>query len=353
MVLIIKKFIIMLLCLSLFCSLSATAFADGPATSARCAVLMSGDGQIIYAKNADQRALIASTTKLMTAIVAIEQLDLSTTVEIKSEWCGIEGSSMYLKPGDELSVEDLLYGLLLVSGNDAAVALACITAGDIEGFAVLMNQKAEELEMTDSSFENPHGLDSDKHYSSAADMAKLMAYCMDNPHFARLIGTFSHEVGVQTLVNHNKLLQSCPGCTGGKTGYTKAAGRCLVSCCERDDTRLICVTLSAPDDWNDHVNLYKWGFDNYCSRDAAEGIEFSVPVVSGDVKAVSVTPAEEIRVFCRKDDTLHAVAELPHFVFAPVEKGQPAGKLSIILDGKFVGECPLVYAEDAAQLDIA
>lgn len=322
------------------------ARADNLSLSARCAVLMNGDGDIIYSHNHNKRVLIASTTKLMTAILAIENLDLQQTVEISPECCGIEGSSMYLKPGQRLSVEDLLYGVLLVSGNDAALTLACAAAGDGDSFAVMMNRKARELGMINSSFKNPHGLDAEGHYSTAEDMARLMCYCMKNADFARIIGSVSHKTGEQTLVNHNKLLSSLPGCTGGKTGYTKAAGRCLVSSCSREGLELICVTLSAPDDWNDHIKLYNWGYELFCRRNAAEGLEFTVPVVSGAKKQARLVPAGEIWVFCRKDESLQAVAELPHFTFAPVKQGETAGSLKILLNGTLAGSCPLVYSED-------
>lgn len=346
MVLIIKRIMIFLLCVCLCCMCTVDSYAEFPVLSADCAVIANGDGEVLYSKNGDKRVLIASTTKLMTAILAIEKLDLSQRVQIQPQWCGIEGSSMYLIAGQDLSVEELLYGLLMVSGNDAALALACITAGDSEGFALMMNEKASELGMKNSSFQNPHGLDAPEHYSTAEDMARLMCYCMKNEVFARIIGASSYKIGEQMLVNHNKLLSSLPGCTGGKTGYTKAAGRCLVSSCRREGLDLICVTLSAPDDWNDHIRLYSWGYANFCRRNAAAGLEFEVPVVSGTKKKVMVTPLEEVWVFCRRDESLQAVAELPHFTFAPVKQGEIAGQLKIIRNGTAAGGCPLVFGED-------
>ncbi len=346
MVLIIKRILVLLLCICLCCMCTVDSYADFPALSADCALIANGDGEVLYSKNGDKRVLIASTTKLMTAILAIENLDLTRRVEIQSQWCGVEGSSMYLRAGQKLSVEELIYGLLLVSGNDAALALACITAGDSDSFALMMNDKARELGMDNSSFQNPHGLDSPEHYSTAEDMARLMCYCMKNPVFARIIGAKSHKIGDQLLVNHNKLLGSLPGCTGGKTGYTKAAGRCLVSSCCREGLELICVTFSAPDDWNDHIRLYSWGYENFCRRNAAADLSFEVPVVSGAGKQVRVMPAEDIWVFCRRDESLQAVAELPHFTFAPVKQGEAAGQLRIIRNGTEAGSCPLVYCED-------
>lgn len=348
MVLIIKRITVFLLCICLCCMCTVDSCADFPTLSADCAVICNADGQELYSKNGDKRVLIASTTKLMTAIIAIEKLDITQRVEIQPQWCGIEGSSMYLRAGQELSIEELLYGLLLVSGNDAAIALACITAGDCDTFARMMNEKARELGMENSSFQNPHGLDAPEHYSSAGDMARLMCYCMKNAVFARIIGTATYKIGEQMLVNHNKLLNSLPGCTGGKTGYTKAAGRCLVSSCSRDGLELICVTMSAPDDWNDHIRLYEWGYAKFCRRNAAEGLVFEVPVVSGVRKKVAVRASEDVWVFCRRDESLQAVAELPHFTFAPVKQGEAAGQLKIIQNGTVAGTCPLVFCEDVS-----
>ncbi len=348
MVLIIKRITVFLLCICLCCMCTVDSYADFPALSADCAVIVNADAQVLYSKNGDKRVLIASTTKLMTAILAIEKLDMSQKVEIQPQWCGVEGSSMYLRAGQTLSVEELLYGLLLVSGNDAALALACLTAGDSDSFALMMNDKAEELGMENSSFQNPHGLDASGHYSTAEDMARLMCYCMKNEVFARIIGATSYKVGEQLLVNHNKLLSSLPGCTGGKTGYTKAAGRCLVSSCSREGLELVCVTFSAPDDWNDHIKLYSWGYANFCRRNAAEGLEFEVPVVSGMKRTARVAASEDVWVFCRRDESLQAVAELPHFTFAPVKQGERAGSLKIIQNGTVAGSSPLVFCEDVS-----
>lgn len=346
-VLIIKKTIALIFCLCIMLQTMPAAYAQTPDVSARNAVLMSECGQVIFEKNADKQALIASTTKIMTAIIAIERLDSDAVVEIAADCCGIEGSSMYLKPGEHYSVDQLLKGLMLVSGNDAALALACCAAGTVEEFVALMNEKAAQLQMHSTSFVNPHGLNAEGHYSSAGDMAKLMAYCMKNPRFAELSALRSCTVGEQTLVNHNKLLNELEGCVAGKTGYTKAAGRCLVSCCRRGDTGLICVTLSAPDDWNDHKKLYEWGFSKFCRRNAAEGLSFTVPLTSVGGGALEAVPEESLWVFVPREAELEACAELPRFVFPPVNAGERAGNLKILYDGNIIAECRLVYAEAA------
>ena len=337
----------------LFAAFSARAYAvsDAPDTSAASAIVMHSGGEVIYEKNADAQSLIASTTKLMTAIDAIENCGLDDELEVGADSCGIEGSSMYLHLGQCVTVEDLLYGLLLVSGNDAADALARYTAGSIEDFAALMNEKARNLGMTNSPFSNPHGLDAEDHYSTARDMAVLMDYCMSDEDFVRIISASSRQVGEQCYYNHNKLLWRCEGCIGGKTGYTLAAGRCLVSCCERDGTRLICVTLSDPDDWNDHCRLYDWAFSQYSDRRAlSDGSLPEVPVTSGTESAATVRPSEELSLFLPRDAELTVRYELPRFVFAPVNMGEHAGRYEIEYNGEVIADGELVYAADVPRI---
>ncbi len=244
------------LCL-LLCMLPAVA--EAVEVSATAAVLLDADtGQVLYEKNGDEQMLIASTTKIMTALVVLEQAGLDDTVTVTRDHMA-EGSSMYLKPGETVRVEELLYGLLLCSGNDAALALtAC--AGGPEPFVALMNEKAAALGMTRTSFANPNGLDAEGHYSTARDMAVLAAAAMEEPTFRRICSSRSVTIGQRTMENHNRLLRQVEGCIGLKTGYTKAAGRTLVSCAERGGCRLIAVTLRDSDDWADHAALYEYGF---------------------------------------------------------------------------------------------
>ena len=345
--LIIRIFISALAALCLLLPLSPGASAQTtPCPSAQSAIVMTSNGRTLYEKNADSRALIASTTKLMTAIVTLENARLNELVDITEECCNIEGSSMYLKAGERYTVKELLLGLLLVSGNDAAQALALHVAGSPEAFAGLMNAKAKELGMEDSHFENPHGLDAQSHYSTARDMAKLMCYCMENESFRELCSTRSCLIKGLTLVNHNKLLDMYPDCIGGKTGYTQAAGRCLVSCCERKGLRLICVTLSAPDDWNDHIELYEWAFSQFSLRNAVEGQSFQVPVISGYEKSARLVPESSIELLLDPEQELTLKVEYPRFVFAPVNKGETGGTIWVIIDGDTVGSCPLIYEND-------
>ena len=227
--------------------------------SATAAILMDADsGEILYEKDAGRRMRIASTTKIMTALVALDRARLTDTITVTAAHM-VEGSSMYLKPGETVTVEELLYGLMLCSGNDAALALADCCGG-LEEFVQAMNDKAAELGMQDTSFANPNGLDDEAHYSTARDMAVLAAYAAQNPTFRRICSTRTATVGSRTMTNHNKLLSQVEGCIGMKTGYTKAAGRTLVSCAQRDGCRLVAVTLCDGNDWADHKSLYEMGF---------------------------------------------------------------------------------------------
>lgn len=275
-----KRMIALVLCLLMLLPYTAGAVE----VSATAAILLDADtGEVLFEKNADRRMLIASTTKIMTALVALEHADLNDVVTIKSSHM-VEGSSMYLKPGEKVSVEALLYGVMLCSGNDAAVALADYCGGGVSHFVGWMNEKAKELGMADSSFANPNGLDADTHYSTARDMARLAACAAENETFVRLCSTERVTVGGRTMTNHNKLLRWVDGCIGMKTGYTKAAGRTLVSVARRDGRCLVAVTLQDGNDWADHMALYDYGF----ARPATQSAETPAPeketVLLPDVK---------------------------------------------------------------------
>lgn len=244
------------LCL-IFCI--TPAVAEALEVSATAAVLMDADmGQVLYEKNGDRQMLIASTTKIMTALVVLEHAAPDDVITVTPDHMA-EGSSMYLRAGETVRVEELLYGLLLCSGNDAALALTeC--AGGLTPFVALMNEKAAALGMARTSFANPNGLDADGHYSTARDMAVLAAAAVENPTFRRICSSRSVTIGQRTMENHNRLLRQVEGCVGLKTGYTQAAGRTLVSCTERDGCRLVAVTLRDGNDWADHAALYDYGF---------------------------------------------------------------------------------------------
>lgn len=345
-----KRLLLFVLLVSLL-TVPVNAAEAAPGVSAEAMIVIHSEtGQVLTEKNADTRMLIASTTKIMTALVALEHVEPDREVEIDPAWAAVEGSSMYLRPGAVYTMRELLYGLMLASGNDAALAIACTVAGTPEDFAVLMNEKAQSLGLENTRFANPHGLDSEEHYSTARDMAIIMAEAMKNELFSEIVSTRSFSTHGATYVNHNKLLWRCEGVNGGKTGYTKAAGRCLVTSCEREGLSLICVTLSASSDWNDHAGLYEWAFreyDGFCCP-AGETL-LSVPLVSGSLEAVGVAPSEDIALCLTAGSQVDISYHLPRFAFAPVQQGDAVGTAVVSVNGKPVGEYALCWAEDAAR----
>ena len=321
-------------------------------TSASSAILMDVDsGRVLYEQNADAKMLIASTTKILTALVAIREGDLNDVVTVSREAAYTEGSSMYLKAGEGLTLEALLYGLLLASGNDAAVAIAGFCAGDVDTFVAWMNDKAAELGMEHTHFENPNGLNDEGHYSTAADMAALARVVMEHEALAKIVGTRSITVAGRTLTNHNKLLWRYEGCTGLKTGYTDRAGRTLVSCAERDGQRLIAVTLNDPNDWADHAALFDYGFAHYRSAMLAlANRTFRMLPVTGSLnRFVPVYTAADVYYPLTEGELVKARVELPERVEAPIQGGTIAGRLLFTLDGAVIGETYLLYAGDVAD----
>lgn len=320
--------------------------------SAERAIVMDAQtNRILYAKNADSRSLIASTTKIMTALVVSEQCNVLDRVRIPQEAVGIEGSSMYLCAGEIMTVQELLYGLMLHSGNDAAVALAIYCGGTVEGFAQLMNDKAHRLGLTGTHFENPHGLDSPGHYSTARDMAVLAAYAMENPIFYQTVSTQSVTAAGRTLRNHNKLLWRVEGADGVKTGYTKAAGRILVSSATRQGRRLITVTMKAPDDWNDHTTLIDNGFSKFkISPIVSKGeIVGTVAVAGGTADDVALIADENFSYALTENESVQTVINGIGFVYAPTIEGDFAGYMHICVDGASVGKVRLVYGDTIEQ----
>jgi D-alanyl-D-alanine carboxypeptidase len=290
---------------------------------------------------------IASVTKIMTALVALESVKPGATVTVKAAWTGVEGSSVYLKAGQKISVRNLLYGLLMESGNDAATAIAGYVAGSNEAFAELMNRKADALGCENTHFMNPHGLDADGHYSSARDLALIMRAAMANDEFAVITSTKYYNTDSQSWKNHNKLLWDYAGCIGGKTGYTQVSGRTLVSCAERNGLRLICVTLSDANDWDDHAALLDWGFDRFGVSVVSDGelTKRTLPVISGTADFVSVTLGQPYSLAVPKNAVVEVKTELPRFVYADVVRGGLAGYAAIYADGKLKVRVPLYYGE--------
>ena len=324
----------------------------GYALSAEKAILAdAATGRILYEKNADSRSLIASTTKIMTALVVCEQCNVLDRMRIPKEAVGIEGSSMYLQEGEVLTIQELLYGLMLHSGNDAAVALAIYCGGTVEGFAEMMNDKARQIGLQNSHFENPNGLDAPGHYSTARDLAMLAAYAMQNPIFSKTVSTKNIAIGQRYLHNHNKLLWQVEGADGVKTGYTRAAGRILVSSALRDGRRLVAVTINAPDDWNDHAMLLEQGFSGFAHRNILQEGQIigSLEIAGGDCGHVQLLAAEDFDYALAPDEKVSLLIPGTGFVYAPVTAGADAGFVHVCVDGKSVGKVPLIYGATIEQ----
>ena len=305
-------------------------------------------GAVLEALHPDEQMLIASTTKIMTALVVLEHCRLHETVEVQPEQIEVEGSSASLQPGEIYTVEELLYGLMLASGNDAACVLAEHAAGSIAAFSELMNEKAESLGLENSHFVNPHGLNDPEHYSSARDLAILTASAMENETFSRIFSTLNYTAHGIEYQNHNKLLESLEGCLGGKTGYTRAAGRTLVSCAERNGLRLICVTLNDPDDWEDHRRYYENAFAayEYLSFPAQEWKQ--LPVISGNASDVSLY-CDAAGALVHRGARVKTDVSLPRFIFAPVPAEAVVGHVTVLENGRAVFDADILTAHSVAR----
>ena len=336
---------------------AASVWAAPESVSAVSAILIEADsGTVIYEKNADEQRAMASTTKIMTAILTIEAGDLDSEFVADSYAIRVEGTSMGLQEGDRVSRRDLLYGILLPSGNDAANAAAVSVGGSIGGFVEMMNAKAQELCLSSTHFVTPSGLDADGHYTTARDLAALTAYAMKNELFCEIVGCSSAEVEygnppyMRTLFNSNKMLHRYDGAIGVKTGFTDNARRCLVSAAERDGVTLIAVTLNAPDVWNDHTKMLDYGFSRVFSYPLELSCSQRVPV-AGTGKSVEVyAESEEISLLPEQRERLTRRVLLPQFVYGDVRRGDKLGCIEFWIDGKVIKSCPL-YAASSVTVD--
>jgi serine-type D-Ala-D-Ala carboxypeptidase (penicillin-binding protein 5/6) len=350
-----RSFFVMIVLMLLFsCIPEQTVFARS--VSAQSAILIEQtSGRVLFEKDAYTKRRIASITKIMTAILAIESGKMEETVTVSNRAVRAEGSSIYLKPNEKIKLKHLVYGLMLRSGNDAAIAIAEHVAGSVEGFVFLMNQKAAEIGMTNTEFANPHGLDdAENHYSTAYDMALLMRYAMQNEEFRKISETKVYrapnpdEKWDRVWRNKNKLLTNLYDyCTGGKTGYTKRAKRTLVTTASKEGLDLVAVTLNAPDDWNDHIIMYEYGFDNYVLAKVEDdrivknikdrfyrnkviaNRDFLYPVTKDEMENLRV----EIKLLKPKRKEWENEDNVPRIV----------GKAMLYLDDEVVDEMPLLY----------
>ncbi len=327
--------------------------------SAKSAIIINAlTNEVVYEKNAYEKRGMASTTKIMTALLAIEKGDLQKTYVAQDEDVRIEGTSIGLKGGDKITLETLVCGMLLESGNDAANVTARVIGKSREKFVSLMNKKAEEIGMENTHFENPSGLTADGHFSTAYDMALLGSFAIKNKQFRDICSLSSLRVSYgnpeyqRTFKNHNKLLNSVEGAFGIKTGFTKASGRCLVSAAERDGVILVAVTLSAPDDWNDHKKLFEYGFEKVKVYETEFNTdEIKIDVVGSDNKSIGVKLKEQLTYTALNEEiNPETVILCDNFLYSGVKKGDRVGCVKVFSgDGRFLCESDLISTENAPK----
>ncbi len=335
------KRIVILLTVFLFAVCSkVTAYAVE--ISAKSAIVIdAASGKILYEKDAHTKRGMASTTKIMTCLLAIETLNLEDIVTVSPFAAGTEGSSIWLEAGEKISVEDLLYGLMLSSGNDAATSLAEFASGSVDAFTVLMNKRAKELKAVNTNFTNPHGLPDSQHYTTAYELSLISREAMKNDLFRKIVSTKNKTISWESskwdrsLSNHNKLLKMYEHAVGIKTGYTKKDGRCLVSAAENGNMRLITVTLSAPDDWNDHIKLYEYCFNTYspitvCKQGTSLGL---YNPLNNNAEPIELILNNTVSAILTQSD-LNSVKKIVKLnITFPVDKSQK------------IGECDLYYSD--------
>ncbi len=359
-----KKICVLILTVAFL--LGTAEVSAAPSISAESAVVIDAEnGRVMFEKNAYTTHGMASTTKIITAITALETGDLNSVAKVSAKTAAVEGSSMYLEENEEITLENLLYGLMLVSGNDAATAIAEHISGSEEKFVELMNQKAAEIGALSTHLENPHGLSAETHFTTAYDLAKITAYALKNPKFAEIVSTKTKNItsadgSVRTLNNHNRFLRIYDGCIGVKTGFTKATGRCLVTAVRKSDMTLICVTLCDPNDWDDHKAMYDYVFDRYSPKlIASAGQSFgTAPVAHGILPETQAVLADDFLIPIAEGEAeqVTLTTEISDGLEAPVAAGDRVGTLTASLGETVLGEAPLtasaeVLREEAAAPD--
>lgn len=346
-----KKLTALLMAVMMACVCSTTSFALAPSATS-CCVIDVDSGRILYSSNADAKLPIASTTKIMTGLLCSElatEKDLKTVISVSEHAAAEDGSSMYLEAGDQILLESALYGTMLRSGNDAAMVIAEYFGGDEETFLQMMNDKAQELGMTNTHYSCPNGLVDEDNYSTAHDLAVLGAYAIQNELFAKVVSTWviTTEDGY-TVENHNKLLNQDSRCIGIKTGWTTAAGRCLVTCFQDPTSgqRIVCCTLNDPDMYNDHIGVYDWAFKKYPERTFCEedgvvahvtlaGSAVSVPLVAEETIKYPLTDTETNKITCSLDLPDNAVTLSDNEVVGQAVyyfKGEEIGRTNLFAD---------------------
>ena len=350
----IKKLFILILLISFF-RFPVDSLQEDQISAGAAVVVESETNNVIFQKNMSEKLSMASTTKIMTSILAIESGKLNCTVTAKNDVV-CDGTSIGIKKGDSFTLETLVWAMLLESGNDASVLVAEYLAGSEEGFSDLMNDKASEIGMNNTNFVTASGLDDDEHYTTAYDMALLASYAIKNPVFRKICSSERYVASYvspnisETYVNHNKLLKMYDGVFGVKTGFTKKSGRCLVSACERNGTTLVAVTLKAPDDWNDHVKLYDYCFG--LSKKIHVNVELpcKIKVYGSDVERINISMCDVSELFLYSDSVYYTIL-LPEFVYAPVKVRDEVGKVILFVDGEKYKEISVTASEEALSVE--
>ena len=309
--------------------------------------------KVIASADMNRRLSMASTTKIMTALIACEICDFSTELEVTENMIAVEGSSIGLQVGDKISYECLLYGLMLESGNDAALSIAIGISGSQESFAALMNEKAKQIGMKNSNFVTANGLDDENHYSTAYDMAVLGGFCMNNEKLAKIVGTkqykavYNNGETYRTYFNHNRLLSTLEGAEGIKTGFTKKSGRCLVTSCKRNGVRLIAVTLNDGNDWQDHKDLYDYGFKQY-QQVTLPKVNKYVDIIGSKTTEIKVESADkQIYFYNGLYSYIKQKIYIPKFIYAPIKKGDKIGYIEYIYNDAVIATADITALENA------
>lgn len=342
-----KKFLCTLICI--FCLFNQLKVSALSVSAKAAAVIDAISGKMLYSKNSDLRLPMASTTKIMTALILCESTDLERQITVTGAMVNVEGSSMGLRVGMKITLRDLLYGMMLSSGNDAANATAIALGGSIKGFVEMMNQKAQLLGLKDTHFDTPSGLDGDTHYTTAFDLAMLTRYALTNREFASACSkrsvTLSYGGKKTVLTNHNRLLSMYDGALGVKTGFTKKSGRCLVSAAKKDGALIIAVTLNDGNDWQDHINMLKFGFSQLDENLTEYGKKkYTVAVLSGEKDSIEVY-SDEIAFRTLKGEKITREEFIYPYLYAPIKKGEVIGYIEY-KNGEFTVAKQTLYANE-------
>lgn len=340
--------------LILFSIFQTNAYADSISAQAYV-VYHPTTSQVIASKNHHKRLSMASTTKIMTGLIACSQPDINKVVTVKSEMLNVEGTSAGLQNGDKISILELCYGLLLESGNDAANILAFEIGGSIKEFAKIMNDTAAKIGMADTNFVTPSGLDASEHYTTAYDMALLAETALKNETFRKIVSSKTHKAiyndgnTTRTYSNHNRLLSMYDGCIGVKTGFTKKSGRCLVSACNRDGVEMIVVTLNAPNDWNDHKSLYDNAYSDIKTIEYNHSLPNQIHICGGEKSNIKISTCPfSVDVPANYNGKIEAKVYLPDFLYAPVNIGDEIGRVEYFINNKKIGDFPFTAVEKSA-----